>query len=54
MFRSDLACRFAVCAYDTGYNMDYLFDIVDELIADGESEVEAFNEVIDMAYEFDI
>lgn len=54
MLRSDLACKFAVCAYDTGYDMDYLLDIVDEAIADGECEVDAINEVIDMAYEFDI
>ena len=54
MLRSDLACRFTICSLDTGYDFDYMCSVVDELIADGQSEKDAIEEVISMAYELDL
>ena len=56
MFNSikEIATAIMCVALDTGYSYDYLCECIKELLDDGESYEEAFNEMSDMAYELDL
>lgn len=55
MFNSikEIATAIMDVALDTGYSYDYLCECMKELLDDGESYEEAFDEVSKIAYELD-
>lgn len=54
-FRSmkDISCAILDLADTTGYDYDFLVDMVEELVADGESYEDAFMYVAGVSYEQD-
>ena len=49
----DIACALAEVAEDTGYEPEFLYEMFSEIVRDGETRTEAFEQVATISYEQD-
>ena len=50
----ELAIMIGLCSYDTGFDVDYLQNLIYEQIQDGMSEKQATKYICELAYEGDL